>query len=337
MADDKLLDQLTRRQTLIQRLSSGQIKKTRPIIRQLAKDIRGRVASADETEFQQRRLKVLERDIQAMVSEASDQVQGELELEDFAKDEIEFNEKLLGSHVSVELAQGVSPEVVKAITTQRTFELVSGDKVVKQTIPEMFEKFSEAAGKDAMRAVQAGVVEGKTTQELAREVATLVQTRSRRQAEAVIRTSINGIGTAARGEVYKANSDVLDGEVWTSTLDSKVTLTCAGLDQQKFPVGEGPMPPRHHNCRSLRRPSIKPEYRVGRVGKRASYDGPVDARTSFGGFLKRQPEGFQDEVLGKERADLFRSGKVNISQFTDDAGRSLTLEGLRNKYDLIAE
>ena len=43
---------------------------------------------------------------------------------------------------------------------------------------------------------------------------------------------------------------------------------------------------------------------------------------------KRQPTSFQDEVLGVERAKLFRGG-MNVDKFTDDEGRTLTLDQLK--------
>jgi hypothetical protein len=63
-------------------------------------------------------------------------------------------------------------------------------------------------------------------------------------------------------------------------------------------------------------------------------DGPVDSRTTYGGFLKRQSKEFQDDVLGPRRGGLFRSGKVKIDQFVDDMGRSLSLDELVARYDI---
>jgi hypothetical protein len=79
---------------------------------------------------------------------------------------------------------------------------------------------------------------------------------------------------------------------------------------------------------------IKEQYRLAQVGDRASMNGPVDSRVTYGGWLKRQPKEFQDDVLGPRRAALFRSGKLRIDQFVDDMGRSLTLDELAARYDL---
>jgi SPP1 gp7 family putative phage head morphogenesis protein len=56
--------------------------------------------------------------------------------------------------------------------------------------------------------------------------------------------------------------------------------------------------------------------------------GQVPSSTSYSEWMKGQPKAFQDEVLGKARADLFRSG-LPLERFVDASGRKLTLEQLR--------
>lgn len=333
-AELKLLERLIRHQVMIQRLSSGQIKRALPILRQLAKDLRARIAAGDATEFAMGRMLTLERDIQVLVTEATDSIQQQLELEAFATQEIDFTQRLLGAAVTVDLAQGINTDMVAAVTTRRQLTLVSGDTVKRLTVPQMFDELSAAVGRDALRTVQAGVIEGRTQQDMARDVARMVTTRSRRQAETVIRTAVNGIGGAARNEVFAANSDIIEGEKWTSTLDGRTTPVCRSRDGETYPLGQGPRPPAHYGCRSLMRPVIKEQYRLAQVGDRASMNGPVDSRVTYGGWLKRQPKEFQDDVLGPRRAALFRSGKLRIDQFVDDMGRSLTLDELAARYDL---
>jgi len=91
------------------------------------------------------------------------------------------------------------------------------------------------------------------------------------------------------------------------------------------------MPPAHWNCRSTTIPIIKPEFDMGAKikGKRPSIGGTgvkqVSSRTTYGGWLKKQPTAFVDEALGVERSKLFRAGKFKIDAFTDPTGRVYTL------------
>lgn len=57
--------------------------------------------------------------------------------------------------------------------------------------------------------------------------------------------------------------------------------------------------------------------------------GQVPAATTYSEWLTSQKKEFQEEVLGKERAELFRSGKIGLDEFVDHSGKELTLDQLR--------
>lgn len=56
--------------------------------------------------------------------------------------------------------------------------------------------------------------------------------------------------------------------------------------------------------------------------------GTAPARLTYAQFLRKQSVGFQEDVLGKTKARLFRLGKVNLRRFTDRTGDTLTLKEL---------
>lgn len=56
--------------------------------------------------------------------------------------------------------------------------------------------------------------------------------------------------------------------------------------------------------------------------------GRVPAATTYQEFLARQPAAFQDAVLGKTRAALFRKGGLKLDQFVDRTGTELSLAQL---------
>lgn len=60
----------------------------------------------------------------------------------------------------------------------------------------------------------------------------------------------------------------------------------------------------------------------------AKHVGRVPAATTYQEFMSRQPAAFQDTVLGKTKAKLFREGKMPLDQFVDRAGNELTLAQL---------
>jgi len=159
----------------------------------------------------------------------------------------------------------------------------------------------------------------------------------KRHVDSNLRTVTSYAANQARQEVYKTNSDLLSGEKFVATLDSKTTPICQSLDGKVFPVGEGPIPPLHYNCRSLRIPLVKSWKQLGinlkeaPEGTRASVDGQVPASMTYGEWLKMQPASVQDDILGPTRAELFREGEVSISAFVGSDGRLLNLDDLAKR------
>jgi SPP1 gp7 family putative phage head morphogenesis protein len=104
--------------------------------------------------------------------------------------------------------------------------------------------------------VRQGFIEGQTTSQIVRTLRGSAANQfkdgvlevSRRGAEAMVRTALTHTANVAAQETYKA----LGVAEWrfVATLDNRTTLICASLHGRVFPVGEGPQPPRHFNCRS---------------------------------------------------------------------------------------
>ena len=61
---------------------------------------------------------------------------------------------------------------------------------------------------------------------------------------------------------------------------------------------------------------------------RSSMDGQVPEETTFKDFLDRKGEAFQDEVLGKGKAKLWRDGKITLQQLLDQSGNPIPLKEL---------
>lgn len=56
--------------------------------------------------------------------------------------------------------------------------------------------------------------------------------------------------------------------------------------------------------------------------------------SSYSEWLKTQPKAFQDDTLGKERAEAFRNGTLDVEKFKPPA--SLSLDQLKSKRNLIS-
>ena len=332
-ATEYLIDASTRHQIMLQRLSGGAFNKMKPILEQLQKDIKARLRD-DPTDFQMHRLTALSADIQSLFDEANAEFgkQLNLELNDFIEYETGFQYRMLGNAVTTELTLPAVEQVVAAVTTARS-ELISGNKVQRLTISEMVETLGSKP-KTIENRIRAGIIEGKSVDQMVRDIMRIADQVNKRDARTIVRTAFNLAGSEARKAVVAANADVITGEKWISTLDGRTSDVCMGLDGKTFAVGEGRYPPAHFSCRSLRIPLVDQRYVIpGIKGKRSSRnpDGTVEqigGETTYNSWLKRQPAAFQDEVLGVERAKLFRGG-MNVDKFTDDEGRALTLDQLK--------
>lgn len=196
-------------------------------------------------------------------------------------------------------------------------------------------------------AVRQGMIAGETnSQILTRVVGTQISPGimqvSKSNARSLIHSSIQATAAAARRETFQKNRDIFSGIRQVSTLDSHTSLICvaysnAEWDMDYKPINGTTLPfnggiPRHWNCRSVEVPIIQAYAARGPQGMRASSEGPISAKTTFDQFLKRKGVAFQDEVLGKGRAALWRKGTINLSQLLDLKSNPLTLAQLQRRY-----
>ena len=171
---------------------------------------------------------------------------------------------------------------------------------------------------------------------------------ARRNAAAIVQTSMATVAAAARRATLELNDDVTDGFMQVSTLDSHTSDVCiaysgASWNWEYEPINGNDLPwlggvPRHWNCRSMETAIMKSLRDMGidmddpEPTERASSAGPISAKTSFDDFLKMMGADFQNETLGKGRAELFRAGKLKGRDLVDMSGRPLRLDQLKALY-----
>ncbi|OHD24402.1 MAG: hypothetical protein A2Y38_03190 [Spirochaetes bacterium GWB1_59_5] len=208
-----------------------------------------------------------------------------------------------------------------------------------------------AAGKEeAIRgAVRLGIVEGETVDAIVRR---LIGTRAnrytdgvleknRRGTAAIVRTIINHVSNGAAQATYAENGDLVKGWTFLSTLDFRTTLGCRGFSGQTFPVGQGPIPPLHVNCRSFAAPKVATWKELGvdleemPPSVRASKNGPVNADISMDDWMRTQTPAEVKEMLGASRAKLFLEGHLDVKSFTDGKGVAYDLVELKNRHNAL--
>ena len=71
-----------------------------------------------------------------------------------------------------------------------------------------------------------------------------------RSGDALVRTAVQHVSSAARQAVAEANADIVAGVRMVATLDSRTSSVCRSIDGRVFPVDSGARPPFHINCRT---------------------------------------------------------------------------------------
>lgn len=332
------LDAVTLHQIYVGRYSTSVANRLIAILNRANKSLMAQIEEvireAPES-FKAARLDQLLKSVNNLLKSLYDEVGNEFQasLRTFAKNESHFNLALVAgaakrAKVTAKLAS-VSPNTVYAAAMARPFQGV--------LLKEALAGVEAGIAKKIRETIRMGVVEGQTNAQMVRAImgskangyADGLLDWSRRSVDSLVRTAVNHTSNVARQESYGANSDILRGWMFVATLDGRTTLTCASLSGKIFPIGEGPQPPRHWGCRSTSIPMLKGQDKL--FGQRASKDGPVDANLSFSDWLRGQPEGVQDDILGATRADMFRAKKLQVDRFTDSRGNVLTLDELKRK------
>lgn len=292
------------------------------------------------------RLNKLLEEIRALNDAIYGQVHERLsdELTAFAEAEAAFQKATLDTALVVELDTALpAPALLRAIVEEAPMEgrlLASYTKGMAQGRIDRMSK-----------AIRLGLVQGESTDKIVARVRGTRAARyedgvlqiSRRSAQSIVRTATTHVSNQAAQHTWRENANVVKGWQFVSTLDSRTTVTCAALSGQTFPIGEGPIPPRHIRCRSISIAVTKSfaEMGIDRAellpGQRASMDGQVAGDTTFSKWLNDKGAETQDTILGATRAKLFRDGKLNLQDFIKADGTVLTLDQLQSKYpDILA-
>ncbi len=215
------------------------------------------------------------------------------------------------------------PVIIDFVIPQTTFleSIVRSKPFQGKTMRGWANSIARADVKRIEDQIKIGMVQGETGPQIARRIVGSARLRgvngvteiARRQAAAITRTAVNGIANFAKREFYLANSDIFKEEIYVATLDHRTSPICQSLDGNRYPVGEGEIPPVHIQCRSLRVAVVTPEL----IGSR-----PVRNFTKQG--LVR--EFAKSKGLGRisDRAKLPRGTKGDFDKFSIKRMRELT-------------
>lgn len=206
---------------------------------------------------------------------------------------------------------------------------------------EWFQAQANTMSLETRRIIQQGLVEGKGTTDIARRIVAdarvqgpVLLRRARNEARAVTRTTVNAVqNDAAMASYQQLPASVSDSYRIVAVRDSRTTIICLNLDGRvyRYDDPDKMVPPFHIGCRT----GTIPLLRGADDSLTAQKDRPLTMR-SMTDWLKAQPNGVQNDLLGVTRANLFRDGKMSLADAVDGDTRVLTLPQLRERLGLEA-
>lgn len=329
------------------RLEAGTRQRVLAILRRLQVELSMKLTAEDLTAYNRSRLRAFLKETREVIDRYYALAQGELDL----------TLQGLGHAVVAHTAETFTAAVfidAKLPPTTYLKTLASNALIQGAPVAEWWERQGVDAAFRFSTAMRQGLVQGETNQQLIWRLigkgganpTSGIMDIARKNAAALVQTSVQVVANEARMETFRRNADIIDAVEWLTALDGHVCILCiprAGLrwTLDGEPIGHAVpfmVPPIHFNDRCVLIPVTKSFKALGlnmaepKVSTRASSDGQISAKTTFDDFLQRKGQEFQNKVLGPGRAELWRNGTITLQQLLDLSGNPLTLEALRAKY-----
>lgn len=348
--EQALIDEILAGQLDLLRYSAGVRAQVLGMLERLRRELRAQLLAEELTTFSKARLSTLLREAGLVVDRYYAQMQGTLDIAMTGAANATARQAA-ASLAAPMLLINMTPSLPTKTYMERLASNVlimgapSADWWSKQAADTTF-KFSNA--------VRQGLLASETNEQIVRRVVGTptepgIMTATRSNVRALVHTSIQSVSAAARRETYAQNRDVVKGIRQNSTMDGRVTPICIAYNGQEWDINTlEPLPgshlpynggvPRHFNCRSAEVPVLRTFRELGldmdepTIGARASSEGQIRADTTFEEFLSRRTPEQQNEQLGAGRAQMWRDGKITLSQLLSLDGNVLSLAQLTKKY-----
>lgn len=359
----RLADRFTVRGVQLLRFDAHLRRRALTVLKKLEAELAGQVAQLDpygpsRTAYQQARLEALLQWSRATIASRyrtirTDQTK---QLAGLAEDEAERATAMINRTVGADI-------MAAGVTETQLAQVVSSTLIEGSPSEEWWSRQSRTLQRRFTDQMRLGALRGETVDELVRRVRGTrangytdgIMETSRRQAQALVRTAVQGVSNGARMATFRANEDVVRGVQALVTLDGRTTDICIARSGAAWDLDGNPLPestrqepfpgypPWHWGCRTTLVAVLRSlKELLGSVGKRsaaalrklpaatqASMDGQVAASLTYEQWLATKPESFQREVLGRGKWELWQAGGLTLSELIDQSGRPLSLEKLK--------
>lgn len=336
-APNEIFDSFVSRELNLNRFDADLRKRIVEVLVELEKDIVGQLGGKDISNFRRDRLNRQLKTIKETVNEYYKriaEITGQ-DYKDLAVSETNYVKDQVLRITTVDLFSSMpSANQLAKLADETMFQGAPNKDWWARQSADMYFRFSSA--------IRMGYGQGEPIGTIVERVRSQMAI-GKRNAEALVRTAVHTVSSGARELMYEENKSVIKGKLYVSVLDNRTSISCIAYDGSFYdmdnrPLGKTTLPyrdlPAHWNCRSMYIPVLKTAKELGlKIGDmpkstRSSMDGQVPEDTTFKTFLEGKSVEFQNEVLGKGKAELWRQGKINLVQLVDQTGNAIPLRDL---------
>ena len=339
-AETILADQILRHALELQLLAAGDGARAEAILRELEADLRSLMANRNITAASKREIAALIKAADDAIAARYVNIAGVVDVSGIVEHVAER---------TVTFMEAAYPAVRIGLPSAEVLASLAKDILIDGSpASAWWARQSEDTAFRFASIIRRGKINGLTIDQMAREVFDNggLMDVARRNVRTLVHSSVMTAANRARLEAFRKNMKPGDKLRWLATLDSHTCKTCVALDGKQWEQDGKPIdhkldfkvPPAHFSCRCVL--SVVPAMTVTNelfdglgdrllaLGGRASARGPTGADTSMNGFLDRNPD-IAETILGQRRVDLWRAGKITLTDLVTASGRPRTLEELR--------
>jgi len=199
----------------------------------------------------------------------------------------------------------------------RAQQILDGDSFDGATYKRWVEIGKERTIRDTNIQTQLSRVAKESPAQLRERLLTNVTRPAQMRARALTRTFSLNVSNALAMETAEADP-ATKGYRLLVTLDGRTSLVCINYAaEHRFYLFEpgNPRPPFHYNCRTVIFPVVQGHEK----------EKPPDSEK----WLQSKSAAEQDEILGPERAEMYRRGEISLAGLINSENRVLDLAELR--------
>lgn len=380
--NESIQDELIKYGVRLDRFNANTTQQVNFVLNELQNDLRGEIVEKDIPgtipSRQVERSVALFRDVNRMIDDSYEII---VDINDGALQDVSV---LANAEAAKAINVGLTVNLATPVLTPNELRILTKDPIIRgRPTSEWWAGQEESLQNRFAQEMRLGIAQGETNDQLVQRIIGKQQPGrfievtdpvtgkrskvprltggimdvSRREAEALVRTSAQTVSNDVLFESYKANSDILRGVAALVTLDNHTTNICISRSGGIWnpvtgePLPEStrqepmpPPPPWHWNCRTIYMPVTKSwdelrnskgkdalpaedKKKLDTVPRRTrrTIDGTLPGDVTFDEFLKDRTQAFQIDTLGPGRWKLWNDGKIELNQLTDFSGRPLTL------------